>query len=115
MDELFLRLQKCASSKGVNMAEISRETGLEHSSLSRYFSGASTPKSRDLLTLARYFGVSMEWLLVGEEERDRQELEKGEKRIEEQKAKLDKLATISKKLDELNRMLREATEEDSGD
>lgn len=70
MKELCDRLQECASAKGVAQSDIARACGFQSGTLSRYFSGDSVPKAFELLKLARYFGVSMEWLLVGDEARN---------------------------------------------
>lgn len=56
--------------KGVNQSEVAKTLGFQSGTVSRYFQGESVPKAFELLKLARYFGVSMEWLLVGDESRD---------------------------------------------
>lgn len=74
------RLRECADAKNLNQAQVTRDLGFGSGTLSRYFSGASVPKSAELLTLAQYFGVSMEWLLTGQE-RDAEEMRVREREV----------------------------------
>jgi transcriptional regulator with XRE-family HTH domain len=62
------------AAKGVNQSEIVKACGFQTGTVSRYFSGDSVPKAMELYKLAKYFGVSMEWLLVGDEEREPESL-----------------------------------------
>jgi DNA-binding XRE family transcriptional regulator len=50
---------------GKNQKELAIFLGLSEGSIVNYRNGR-TPKSDELLAIARYFGVSMEWLLAGE-------------------------------------------------
>lgn len=81
MKELHHRLQECAERRGVDQSEVAKACGFQSGTISRYFSGKSLPKANELLRLARYFGVSMEWLLVGDEARDPEPLKVEEEAV----------------------------------
>jgi transcriptional regulator with XRE-family HTH domain len=81
MKNFHERLHYCATAKGVNQTQVGKECGFQSGTVSRYFSGESVPKAMDLLKLATYFGVSMEWLLVGDEAREVRDLVVNEEAI----------------------------------
>jgi transcriptional regulator with XRE-family HTH domain len=54
--------------RNVKQIELAQELGLSQSTISRALSGG-WPKAKDLMSMAKYFGVTMEWLLVGDEAR----------------------------------------------
>jgi transcriptional regulator with XRE-family HTH domain len=62
------RLAMCMSKRNVKQIELAQELGLSQSTISRALSGG-WPKAKDLMSMAKYFGVTMEWLLVGDEAR----------------------------------------------
>lgn len=64
MYEIFSKLLQ---SRGVTPYKVSKETGVSQSTLSDWKRGVSTPKQDKLQKIADYFGVSLEYLMTGEE------------------------------------------------
>ena len=64
MWEIF---EKLRNEKDVTAAEICRTIGIDPSSLSNWKKGRYTPKADKLQKLAEYFGVSLEYLMTGDE------------------------------------------------
>ena len=64
MYEIFERLCK---ERGVTAYRVSEATGIKTSSLSGWKAGKFTPKQEKLKKIADYFGVSIEYLMTGEE------------------------------------------------
>lgn len=60
------RLRQCAEAKGLSQSDVARMAGMNAANISRYFTASRLPKPGELIDLARFFGVSMEWLLTGE-------------------------------------------------
>lgn len=52
---------------GVSTYRVSKETGIAQSVFSSWKNGISTPKQDKLKKIADYFGVSVEYLITGEE------------------------------------------------
>ena len=52
---------------GVTPYKVSKQTGVSQSTLSDWKRGISTPKQDKLQKIADYFGVSLEYLMTGEE------------------------------------------------
>ncbi|MFQ9509533.1 MAG: helix-turn-helix domain-containing protein [Lachnospiraceae bacterium] len=52
---------------GVTAYKVSKETGVTQASLSTWKSGKSTPSSETLQKIANYFGVTIDYLMTGEE------------------------------------------------
>lgn len=52
---------------GVSAYKVSKATGVTQSTLSDWKRGRSTPKSENMKKLADYFGVSIDYLMTGEE------------------------------------------------
>lgn len=63
MYEVFEALCK---EKGVRPSEVSRETGVSSAALSSWKTGRYFPKTDKLQKIADYFGVTMEYLMTGE-------------------------------------------------
>lgn len=63
MYEIFSRLLQ---ENGVTAYKVSKETGVSQSSLSDWKLGKITPKTETLKKIADYFGVSVDYLLTGE-------------------------------------------------
>ncbi len=57
----FLRQQK-----GISLRELSNATNISRSALSEYERGEVDPSMTNLIKIARYFGVSVTWL-IGED------------------------------------------------
>lgn len=64
MYEIFAKLLK---EKGVTPYQVFKATGVAQSSLSDWKHGKSKPKYEKLLKIADYFGVTVDYLLTGEE------------------------------------------------
>lgn len=64
MYEVFIKL---AQKHGVTAYQISKVTGLSQSLFSDWKKGKSTPKQDKLKKIADYFGVSVDYLMTGEE------------------------------------------------
>ena len=65
MYEIYERLLQ---EHGVTNYRISKETGIAQSVLSAWKNGISTPKQDKLKKIADYFGVSISYLLTGEDD-----------------------------------------------
>lgn len=66
LDKVLKALMK---ERQISAAELSRSTGIPAATLSSLTSGGQSQKPEHLLALARYFGVSIETLLFGEDDR----------------------------------------------
>ena len=64
MYEIFSKLLQI---HGVTAYKVSKETGVSQSSLSDWKLGKITPKTDTLKKIADYFGVSVDYLMTGEE------------------------------------------------
>lgn len=64
MYEIFSKLLQ---EHGITPYKVSKETGVSQSTLSDWKRGISTPKQDKLQKIADYFGVSLEYLMTGEE------------------------------------------------
>ncbi len=62
MYEIYQRL---LDEKGIKNADISRATGISNMTLSDWKNGKSTPKQDKLMKIADYFGVSLDYLMTG--------------------------------------------------
>lgn len=66
MYEIFEKLLK---DSGITAYKVSKETGISTATLTSWKKGNYTPKADKLQKIADYFGVSMEYLLTGEEDK----------------------------------------------
>ena len=64
MYEIFSKLLQ---EHGITPYKVSKETGVSQSTLSDWKRGVSTPKQDKLQKIADYFGVTLEYLMTGEE------------------------------------------------
>lgn len=62
---LFERIEELRNSKGISQGKLERELGFSNGSISKWKN--STPNPERLKKLADYFGVSVEYLMTGEE------------------------------------------------
>jgi transcriptional regulator with XRE-family HTH domain len=62
-------LRKLLDERGISIAEVARRTGVPKSNIHAWLQGAS-PSVGQLDRVARYFGVSMEYLAFGREAQD---------------------------------------------
>lgn len=77
MYEIFERLLK---EKGVTAYRVSKETGIGASTFTDWKNGRSTPKQEKLQKIADYFGVTLDYLMVGKESEEKSELTAKDKR-----------------------------------
>ena len=62
------RLQTLLSERGVSQRQVALATGLSQQTVNNYLRAVSKlPGAHELLALSRYFGVSMEYFVVGDE------------------------------------------------
>lgn len=66
MYEIFSKL---IQSYGITPYKVSKETGISQSTLSDWKKGKITPKSDTMKKLADYLGVSVDYLMTGEEKK----------------------------------------------
>ena len=59
--------EKLCAEKGVTPYRVCKETGLTTSTISNWKAGRYTPKTDKLQKIADFFGVSIEFLMTGEE------------------------------------------------
>lgn len=57
---------------GVSAHKVAKATGVTQSTLSDWKRGRSTPKSENMKKLADYFGVSIDYLMTGKEETEKE-------------------------------------------
>ncbi|MCM1327274.1 MAG: helix-turn-helix domain-containing protein [Bacteroidales bacterium] len=62
---LYERLEDLRKSRKISQADLEKELGFSNGSISKWKKSSPTPER--LLKFAQYFGVSMEYLLTGEE------------------------------------------------
>ena len=65
---------KLLEENGVTPYQVSKATGVAQSSLSDWKNGKSKPKFEKMKKIADYFGVSVDYLMYGEEKNSQQEL-----------------------------------------
>lgn len=66
MQKFAERLKELRLEKGLTQAQLSKETGLSHTALVYWETEQRVPNAKAIVILARYFGVSTDYLL-GEE------------------------------------------------
>ena len=62
-------LRKLIETRGITTRELSLRTKVPQSSISAICAGRSSHKHENLLVLANFFGVSLEYLIFGEDQR----------------------------------------------
>lgn len=55
--------------KNISARELARQTGIPQSTINNFLSGRGPHKPEQILSIAKYFSVSMELLLFGEDDR----------------------------------------------
>lgn len=63
----YERFKELCEREKVRPSDVSRETGIATSTLTEWKKGRYTPKADKLAKIAEYFGVSVEYLMTGEE------------------------------------------------
>ena len=61
------RFNYLISESKMTQREVAEAIGITQSAVNHYKSGRSEPKSMELYKISKLFGVSIEWLLMGEE------------------------------------------------
>lgn len=62
--------EKLCGEKGITPYRVCKETGLTTSTISNWKAGRYTPKADKLQKIADFFGVSVEYLMTGEEKKE---------------------------------------------
>lgn len=105
--------------RGVTDYTVAKETGLSQSVFSDWKKGKSTPKTEKLLRIAKYFGISLDYLVTGQKtpaeattapQEPRYSRAVWELLVEAEKATADDVAAATAMLRRLNayaRMIRE--------
>lgn len=65
------KLRELRKEKGISLKELGAEVGVAESTMSLYENGKRQPDYETLLKLAEYFGVSVDYLLRGNDNFDR--------------------------------------------
>ena len=63
MEKLFERIKELRVERGITQAQLARDTGLTISAISKWEQGSRVPSAMVIITLAKYFGVSSDYLL----------------------------------------------------
>ena len=107
--------QSLLDKKGLKNADVSRETGISNMTLSDWKRGKSTPKADKIKKIAEFLGVSVDYLLTGQDPEFSIEvaqtdvaLSNMESRLKEYALKLnelskDKQELVEKLIDELGK------------
>ena len=64
--------EKLLKERNVTAYRVSKETGITQSTLSDWKRGRSTPKSENMKKIADYFGISIDYLMTGKEQNDKE-------------------------------------------
>lgn len=64
---MYSIFEKLMQNKGVSPYKVSKDTGVTQSTLSDWKRGRSTPKTDNMKKIADYFGVTVDYLVTGEE------------------------------------------------
>lgn len=71
--DFYDRMKECMKSKGVTVEQMMKDVFGPHATVNQYQSIKTRGlyfRADDTLAFANYFGVSVEWLLTGEEKKD---------------------------------------------
>ena len=78
---MYENFEQLLQKNGITSYKVSKETGVTQTALSNWKSGRSTPTTKTLQKLADYFGVTIDYLLAGNENTtDNKELSKKDMR-----------------------------------
>lgn len=70
----YERFESLMKERGLTVAEVSRATGIPYTTLDSYVKKKQSYTSMEnVIKLAEYFGVTMEWLATGKEKKDTQD------------------------------------------
>lgn len=93
-DEIYARFEKLKEIKDVTSYAVAKATGITTTTLTNWGQGKYTPKQDKLQLIADYFGVTLDYLIKGEE------TEKEKADYSAANAELADLLLIDKKLSE---------------
>lgn len=68
MQDILLRLKSLMEQKGINAKQLTTEIGISNSSFTDWNKGKGKPAAETLIKFAKYFNVSLDWLLLGKEQ-----------------------------------------------
>ena len=63
MDKFAERLKELRAEKGITQDRLAQETGLSQAALANWENGKRSPSAAVIITLAKYFGVTTDYLL----------------------------------------------------
>lgn len=66
-DEIYVRFEKLKEEKDVTSYAVAKATGITTTTLTNWGKGKYTPKQDKLQLIADYFGVTLDYLVTGEE------------------------------------------------
>ena len=90
------RIKDLREDRDLRQVDVAIATGIDQRSLSNYETGKTNPDSETIIRLARFFGVSCDYLLGI-----------GESSLPDRKAVVRELADIQRRLEEIMRYLGE--------
>lgn len=64
---MYTVFEKLVKEKGIRVSDVSKATGIPRSAFSDWKQGRYTPKADKLQKIADYFGVSVKYLMTGEQ------------------------------------------------
>ncbi|HTI02067.1 MAG TPA: helix-turn-helix transcriptional regulator [Acidisoma sp.] len=67
MNTLAQRLRELRRARNLNQIDVARAVGVDRSHLSKIETGDDTPGRGALTALSTFFGVSLDWLVTGQE------------------------------------------------
>lgn len=70
MEYFIDRLEKVLKDKGISKTELAEKNGIRRPTISDWKKNGAVPSGDVCLKIARYLGVSAEWLISGEETKD---------------------------------------------
>ena len=95
----MLKLRELRKNCGLTMKELGAEIGVAESTISQYETGKRQPDDESLLKLGEFFGVSVDYLLTGDENKKAPTPE-GERKIDDRKMKAAFLGGLADGLSE---------------
>lgn len=96
---LMLKLRELRKRTGITMKDLGEAIGLAESTISHYETGKRQPDYETLLKLGEFFGVSVDYLLTGDESKKAPTPE-GEREIDDRKMKAAFLGGLADGLSE---------------
>lgn len=102
-------IKKLSKEKRINQSDLARYLGLTRQTVSLYYSGKITPELDTLIKITEYFGVSLDYLVIGdrpEHNQVRAELGLSEKALEflsetAHAQKTEELSNISERMNDI--------------